>query len=127
MDLEPGHIGISFDLAELETVIDVAIPFGLIFTELVSNTVRHAFPGQRRGTIEVRLKRTDPDFLEFVYRDDGIGIDPALDVRMSGTIGFQTIFALVEHQLQGSASFEPVGRGVKWIIRFSDTQFSARV
>ena len=49
-----------------------AIRIGLIVNELATNALKHAFPGERGGTIQVRLQRL-PTRLVVIVEDNGIG------------------------------------------------------
>jgi signal transduction histidine kinase len=57
-----------------EVMLDTrqAIRIGLIVNELATNALKHAFPGERGGTIQVRLQRL-PTRLVVIVEDDGIG------------------------------------------------------
>jgi PAS domain S-box-containing protein len=107
------------DMAPLAVSIDVAIPCGMILTELFSNTFKHAFPDRKKGEIRIAIHRAD-DAIELFYADNGAGIPPGFDFRSRASLGLQTVFVLVEHQLQGQAVFEGKG-GVSCRIRFHDT------
>lgn len=120
------RINLELDVEDIEAVIDTAIPCGLILNELVSNSFKHAFPGERPGSVRIRLARVDPLTMELVFSDDGVGVTQEFDYRRQNSLGFQTILSLAEHQLQGHVSFENEG-GVTWRIRFSDQLYSARV
>ena len=50
-----------------------AVPFALIITEAVSNALKYAFPGDRRGRVTVRITRLDDRRVELVMEDDGVG------------------------------------------------------
>src|ERR1700735_479403 len=54
---------------------DRAIQVGLIVNELVTNAIKHAFPGGTKGTVTVTLKRA-PGELRLTVADDGPGLDP---------------------------------------------------
>jgi len=54
---------------------DQAIAMGLIVNELVTNALKYAFPGDKTGTITVRLKRS-PGELRLTVADNGEGLDP---------------------------------------------------
>jgi len=54
---------------------DRAIPIGLIVSELVTNAIKYAFPGEAKGTVMVTLKRV-PGELRLTVADDGQGLDP---------------------------------------------------
>lgn len=53
---------------------DVAFPLGIVLTELITNAVKYAFPGDRSGIIMVQAKRSGPGRVEIVVRDNGIGM-----------------------------------------------------
>jgi len=55
-------------------VSSTAVPLlGIIINEAVCNAIKHAFPGDRRGTIEVSLVKAD-DAYRLVVSDDGVGL-----------------------------------------------------
>jgi len=68
-DIRP--IAVNIDASELYLPAEQAIPLGLIVNELVTNALKHAFPGDRAGTVEVVL--TSHTHLVLLVRDDGIG------------------------------------------------------
>lgn len=81
--------------------LDRAIPLGLIVNELVTNAIKHAFPGARCGAILVRFERSGQGWLLNV-EDNGTGI-PTLPERKEG-VGTQLVYGLVE-QLKGSIEY----------------------
>ncbi len=120
-----GDITLNLECENVLVTIDVAIPCGLVLSELFSNAFKHAFPAGRRGEIRLTLTRNDQD-IELIFADDGVGAPEDFDFRTRPTLGLQTIFTVVEHQLQGSVQFK-TNRGVTCHIRFSDTQYTARI
>src|SRR5215468_11301114 len=73
-------LGIARNDIKLELAIEPiplsikrAIPCGLMINELITNALKHAFPGDRGGTICVTLGRAD-DKLQLEVRDDGVGL-----------------------------------------------------
>lgn len=107
-------------------VVDVAIPCGLILSELISNALQHAFPGDREGEIRIQLRKTDAGEIVLQVADDGVGVPRDFDFRRTDTLGLQTVFGLGERQLRGQVT-PTVGHGVAWQVRFQDTSFGARV
>jgi PAS domain S-box-containing protein len=61
-------------IEEVSFGIDTAIPLGLLLTELVSNCLKHAFPGGRTGKISISLRKINGHEFELIVADDGIGI-----------------------------------------------------
>lgn len=75
--------------------MDTAIPCGLLISELVSNSIKHAFPDGRSGTITVTLRR-DGDRVALTVTDDGVGLPAGLDYRQSESLGLQLVTILAE-------------------------------
>jgi PAS domain S-box-containing protein len=100
-------IAVQVDAEPVEIGLDLAVPLGLILNELVSNSLKHAFPDGRRGRIQVRVVR-DPDTergdaMRLSVEDDGIGLPPDFDRTSTRTLGLRLVSALSE-QLRGSFS-----------------------
>src|SRR4030095_16590836 len=53
--LAPHGIALALAIEDLSLSVDRAIPCGLVLNELITNALRHAFPGERTGTIRVEL------------------------------------------------------------------------
>lgn len=88
-------IKLAIDIQDVQLGIDSAIPCGLIINELVSNAVKYAFPGGRRGEIRIRLHPTPDGARELVVADNGIGLPADLDIHQSATLGLQLVNSLV--------------------------------
>jgi two-component sensor histidine kinase/CheY-like chemotaxis protein len=80
--------------------INLAIPCGLVATELITNALKHAFPGERRGHIEIGLGLQD-DLVTLEVSDDGIGLPAGIDPQDSTSLGLQLV-TLLSEQLGGS-------------------------
>jgi len=97
--------------------MDIAVPCGLIANELISNSLKHGFPGGRRGTISIRLENAGEKECEFTVSDDGVGFPPGLDFRNTPSFGLQLINGLASHQMRGTVEFRK-GTGTTFVIRF---------
>jgi len=74
-NIDSDRIKLSMDIPEIELDVDTMVPFGLIINELVSNCLKHAFPDNKAGKINVTLKDMN-DKLYLTVKDNGIGINP---------------------------------------------------
>jgi len=74
-------------------VVDQAVPCGLIINELLSNALKHAYPGGRSGEIQVDMYR-DADWCTLRVSDDGIGLPEGADLENSETLGLKLVDAL---------------------------------
>jgi len=104
--------GISLD-------INTAIPCGLIINELVSNSLKYAFPGDRKGRITIEMHSDDGRKggpLNLVVDDDGVGLPQRIDVRNTESLGLQLVNTLVQ-QLNGTVQLVR-GEGTRFVIRF---------
>lgn len=124
--ISSNKIALTLDMEDLSVLIDTAIPCGLVLNELISNTLKHAFPGNREGEIRVSLKRDMENTIELHVSDNGVGVAPGFDFRQSAAMGLRTVTAIVEHQLQGNVMFE-TGNGVACRVRFSEKLYSPSV
>jgi PAS domain S-box-containing protein len=93
--------------------IDLAVPFGLLVNELLSNALKHAFKGGR-GRIGIELARHDGS-LVVVISDDGVGQLRDLDIGSLETLGLKLVYALVA-QIDGRVEIENLQPGTAFRI-----------
>ncbi|HSF54758.1 MAG TPA: tetratricopeptide repeat protein [Algoriphagus sp.] len=93
-----GRIRFLSDMEPLELDVDFAIPIGLIVNELISNSLKYAFPKNSCGEIEVRLLEKD-SYLHLIVSDNGIGMPENPEIFGSG-FGSKLI-RLLTKQLDG--------------------------
>jgi len=113
---KPGAVKFCFQLENMMTKIEIAIPLGLVVTELVSNCLKYAFPKDRKGSIFIELFKSEDECINIRVQDDGIGVSPDFEARELATMGLQTVYALVEYQLHGKITWEN-NNGLCWIIK----------
>ncbi|UBF26478.1 PAS domain S-box protein [Kovacikia minuta CCNUW1] len=100
-NIRANQIRLYTQITEVGLDIERAVPFGLIINELISNALKHAFPGDRPGEIEVRLVQDTPDTLTLLVRDNGVGLPPDFDIQHTKTLGMSLIQGLAK-QLRGA-------------------------
>lgn len=94
-DASAQKISLHMQCESVELDITRAIPCGLIINELVSNAIKHAFPGDRKGKMCIDLCREKGKII-FGVKDNGVGLPEHVDVRQSETMGFQIVNDLVK-------------------------------
>jgi two-component sensor histidine kinase len=109
--------------------MDTAVPCGLIINELVSNSLKHAFPSGGSGEIRVELARSsrptegEPQeeggsWYRLVVADSGIGFPEGLDFRKTESLGLKIVCTLTA-QLGGSIELERDG-GSRFTVLFQE-------
>ena len=109
------EISLNMDLEEnVFFDMDTAVPLGLVVNELVSNSLKYAFPGRIKGKIQIKLfknkdrselnnvdeKLTEGTGYTLIISDDGVGISENINLENSDTLGLQLVSLLVD-QLEG--------------------------
>ena len=110
-------INIILELDEVELGLEQAVPCGLIINELVTNAFKHAFPGDSKGTIKIRLHPSDEREVILEVIDDGVGFASDPDPENSSSLGLILVTGLLKHQLKGSLNVSNEG-GAAFTIRW---------
>jgi two-component sensor histidine kinase len=97
--------------------IDYAIPLGLIINEIVTNSIKYAFPERKSGNIAINFKSTGANQYELRVSDDGIGmkLDDSANVKPS-TLG-RSLIELLSRQLKAVYEVDSTN-GTEYTIRF---------
>lgn len=104
-DSQAGNIKLKTNIQNILLNLDTAIPCGLIINELVSNSMKYAFPGGKAGTIEVSLLVSSAERISLSVKDDGIGIPADITVKNSPSLGLQLVYLLAK-QINGTLIME---------------------
>ena len=100
-----ARVSIQSEAASLSLDVDRAIPAGLVLNELVSNSFKHGFPGDRTGRIDVRLSGGDGVPIELSVQDNGVGWPEGFDPSRSPSLGLKLVHILAK-QLRSSLQFD---------------------
>lgn len=116
-----GHGGVTYhvDVEEIRLPIDVAIPCGLIVNELITNALKHAFPGGRLGHIEVALHPESDTRFVLEVKDNGIGLPDDLQPSEAKSLGLHLV-SILTRQLQGALEIRR-GEGTLFRVHFGIT------
>ena len=121
-----GKVALKMNIETVSFGIDTAIPCGLIVNELVSNSLKHAFPKGRDGEIKISLRTLEEGDIELIVSDNGVGIPKDLDFRNTESLGLRLITNLTEKQLQGKVELNR-NKGTEFQIKFKEVKYKERV
>jgi len=113
-----GTIASNINVENVSLEVDSAIPCGLIINELVTNSLKYAFPEGRKGELKLSLRPIDDNMVELIIGDNGIGIPEELDFRNTDSLGLHLVTILVENQLHGEISLDR-SNGTEFKIEFN--------
>lgn len=113
--VNPDDVLLSLQVEEVPLNVDAAISCGLIVNELVSNSLKHAFPGGRKGVVQVRLHEEGAAVI-LETQDTGIGFPESVDFRNPSTLGL-TLVGILTEQLSGTIELNR-REGTRFTIRF---------
>jgi len=120
------NIKFETDISDIIINIDTAIPSGLIINELISNSIKYAFPGDAAGTIAISLHRVDGGKLNLVVKDNGTGVDDGIDLSKADSLGIQLV-TLLTRQMNGTLDIKSSkGNGTSFDITFEEAVYKAR-
>jgi two-component sensor histidine kinase len=102
------QIRLHTELDQLALELDDALPFGLLISEVVSNSLKHAFPQGRGGAVSVFLRQQSDATISLILSDDGIGLPRELDWTTTRSLGLRLVRALAQ-QLRGALEIRSQG------------------
>jgi PAS domain S-box-containing protein len=99
--VSPSRITVQVAPGKVFLDVDLAIPCGMVVNELVTNSLKYAFPDNRKGLIFISLKEEVNHTLELVVSDNGVGIPENFNPDNTTTLGIKLVSNLVCDQLGG--------------------------
>ncbi|MGU3540256.1 histidine kinase dimerization/phosphoacceptor domain -containing protein [Methylobacterium sp. A54F] len=99
--LDPERTRVAAAVDPIAVSAAMAAPLALMIHELATNAVRHAFPGERGGSVRITAQRNASGF-RLLVEDDGIGIGAA----PPNPAGFgRSLVEMVVRQLRGTIAW----------------------
>ncbi len=114
------NINLNLDVGNVLLDINTSIPLGLIVNELVSNSLKHAFPQGEEGEITVRFHKTN-DHYTFQVADTGIGFPEELNYKKTNSLGMRLVNTLTD-QLDGEIELDTT-QGTIFTINFTEEEY----
>jgi two-component sensor histidine kinase len=113
----PGdRITLSIHADPIWIAVRNAVPCGLLVNELLSNSLKYAFPGDRGGEITIALRATSEEQMVLIVSDTGVGFPVNMDFRHTDSLGLQLVCLLTE-QMGGTIALDTAS-GTQWTLRF---------
>jgi PAS domain S-box-containing protein len=116
-----GKISLVMNINNISLDINTAIPCGLIINELVTNSLKHAFPDGKDGEIKIAIHSMNENTIELVVGDNGAGISEDLDFKKTESLGLQLVTMLAENQLHGEIILDR-SKGTEFTITFKEVK-----
>lgn len=110
-----GDIEVAVKSVNVNLGIDLAVPCGLILNELISNSLKYAFPGGKKGKISIDFTQVDSGY-EISISDNGVGFPKEVNYKETKSLGLQLVNTLVG-QIDGTIAMENTA-GTTFTIRF---------
>jgi two-component sensor histidine kinase len=110
-------IRLEMDVKDIYLDTDSATNLGLIINELISNSIKHAFPEGKEGTVKISMNENEKGDCILSVEDDGVGVPQDFDINGTETLGLKLVSTLVE-QLEGTMEVSR-NKGTCFTIQFS--------
>lgn len=117
---DPSRVRLNIDVENVMLDINTSIPLGLILNELVSNSLKHAFPDEKTGDITVVFKLIGDEY-QLKVSDTGIGFPANLDYHNTDSLGMQLVNNLTS-QIDGKLELDTT-RGTEFSIKFKERKY----
>ncbi len=109
-------VDLVLEMENVSVGLDQSIPCGLIVNELVSNAMKYAFVGKKKGKLTIQVKEKKDDTIDLVIKDDGVGLPDGWSEKRSNSLGLTLVNALTE-QLDGCLITKS-GKGTSYTLSF---------
>jgi two-component sensor histidine kinase len=116
----------SLSRIDVKEYVEELVPLGLVINEIVGNSFKHAFPGDRKGLIRISLRRLDAKSIVLEVSDDGVGLPPGVDPLATSSFGLSTMVNIARLQMRGSVEVRREA-GLAYRITMRDRLYEERV
>jgi len=124
--LSGDRITLKLDVEPISVSIDTATPCGLIINELMSNSLKHAFPGNRQGEVSLVLHQSEKGEIDMRFSDNGVGLPKGFDFKNTKSLGLTLVRNLSVKQLEGTVEVV-AGQPTEFHIKFREPLYKQRV
>jgi two-component system sensor kinase len=121
--VNPEKIKINIQIKDIIMGMETAIPCGLIINEMISNTLKHAFP-HGEGNIDLELSEKEQDQYLLKIKDNGKPFPDDFEIGNTNTLGIKLIQSLVM-QLNGELTMNKEDK--EFLIEFDELKYKERI
>jgi two-component sensor histidine kinase len=111
------HVSAEISPSPVRIAAKYANNMALIINELITNSIKHAWPTQNTGRVNVRIDLQENDMVVFEFRDNGVGYPEEMLCLSRHSVGWGLIQSFIERSLQGEVTLRNDGGSVT-SIRF---------
>ncbi len=123
--ITPDIMEVSIKPEKIYMSIDNAIPAGLIINELVTNSIKHGFPPNTPGKIDIFTSYDEiTENYTMTVRDNGVGIPGDIDINSSGSFGLKLVTTLTE-QMKGNINVIREN-GTMFVVNMKNAHYKVR-
>ena len=118
---EIAHSSVKNIQNEIEDItlgLDIAVPLGLIISEILTNTFKHAFTDSQEKHVQIVFQKKENDQLELIIKDSGVGFNTTEKWETSDSLGFEIIKTLID-QINGSITCFSTKNGTCFSIQIA--------
>ncbi len=115
------RIRLNFNVEEAMIDINTMIPVGLIVNELLSNCLKHAFPNDRSGQIDIGFHYNHPKY-RLTVTDNGVGFPENIDYKNTKSLGLRLVNILTD-QIDGDIELKR-DEGTQFSIEFEEKKYT---
>lgn len=117
-----SNVKLVLDIMDISLNMETAIPLGLIINELVTNSLKYAFPDSK-GEITIFIHSKGEE-IQVIIKDNGTGLPKDFDIKKPKNLGLQLVNSLVE-QLEGTIKLNK-SQGAEFIIKIKELKYTKR-
>lgn len=111
------QINYEIEIDDMNLDIDKIISIGLIVNEIITNSLKHAFPHKDTGTVKFSLKNYEGKYCMISLSDNGIGLKEGINIEEQKTLGLFLISSMCE-QIGSTLHNSSSDKGTEYIIKF---------